>query len=109
MTLEQNTENMVEFYKGSKTCTVSFTSQKYINKIKKLYKKSPDAFEVFEINDDGSLYARIPLSWLKISMPRTKEMTEEQRESAAERFRKYREEKYNNANNESEYEEDDDE
>lgn len=91
--LEQNNENMIEFLRTDKTCTISLTSQKYINRVKKLYEKAPEQFEAYKINPDGSLYARIPLKWVKITIPRVKEMTEEQKQIAAERFRKYRENK----------------
>ena len=98
--LEQNNENMIEFLRTDKTCTLSLTSQKYINKIRKLYEKAPEQFEAFKINPDGSVYARVPLKWLKISIPRVKEMTEEQKQKAAERFRKYRENKNQQINEE---------
>lgn len=86
--MEKNNENAVEFITGEKTCTVSFTNQKYCNKMKKLYEKNSESFEVFEINKDGSVYAKIPLKWLKISVPRTMNMTDEERQKIAERFRK---------------------
>lgn len=107
--LETNKENAVEFLTGDKTVTVSFTAQKYVNKMKKLHEKHSDKFEAYEINPDGSLYARIPLKWLKISIPRTNNMNEEQRIAAAERLRNARLNKLSDnefENNEFEIDED---
>lgn len=87
-----NNENMVEFLTGDKTCTVSFTNRRYCNKIKKMHDKHPDAFERFEINDDGSIYARFPLKCLKFSMPKSIIMTDEQKSAIADRLRSGRRE-----------------
>lgn len=55
--------------------------------MKKLYAERRDDFKEFIINKDGSLYARIPKSWVKrISPPR--QMSEEQRQAASDRFKK---------------------
>lgn len=88
-----NKENMVEFLTGQKTCTVSFTNQKHINRIKKLYEERKDDFTYLVENQDGSICAKIPLKWIKIN-PGSKEgrvMTEEQKEAARLRFAKARE------------------
>lgn len=88
-----NKENMVEFLSGQKTCTVTFTNQKHINRIKKLYEERKDDFKYFIENPDGSICAKIPLKWIKIN-PGSKEgrvMTEEQKEAARLRFAKARE------------------
>ncbi len=80
----ENTENMVEFISGTRTATVTFTNQKHINRIKKLYEERKDDFKYFTENKDGSICAKIPLKWIKIN-PGSKEgriMTEEQKEAA---------------------------
>jgi len=82
-----NNENMVEFITGEKTCTVSFTNRKYGNKIKKMHDKHPEIFEVFEVNADGSVYARFPLNCLKFSIPKSIYMTEEEKLAIAGRLR----------------------
>lgn len=88
--MEKNGENAIEFYTGDKKCTVSLTNQKYCNRIKKLYGKVPDQFDWFEVNADGSVYARIPLSWVKITPPQKSNLTDEQRREIAERLRNSR-------------------
>lgn len=83
---ENNTENVVEFLNGQKTCSVTFNSRKYINKIKRLYQSNADDFLNYIENDDGSVFAKIPLSWLKINPPR--KYTDEQREQLKIRLNK---------------------
>ena len=81
---ERNMENVLEFISGARTVTVSFTNQKHINRIKKLYEERKDDFKYFHENADGSICAKIPLKWIKIN-PGSKTgrvMTEEQKEAA---------------------------
>ena len=80
----ENSENMVEFISGTRTATVTFTNQKHINRIKKLYEERKDDFKYFVENPDGSVCAKIPLKWVRIN-PGSKTgrvMTEEQKEVA---------------------------
>ena len=81
-------ENVLEFISGARTVTVSFTNQKHINRIKKLYEERKDDFKYFHENTDGSICAKIPLKWLKLN-PGSKNgrvMTEEQKEAARVRL-----------------------
>ena len=81
---ERNMENVLEFISGARTVTVSFTNQKHINRIKKLYEERKDDFKYFHENTDGSICAKIPLKWIKLN-PGSKTgrvMTEEQKEAA---------------------------
>ena len=73
-----------------KTMTVSFCSQKWITKIKKLSQSNPDDVEIIAENKDGSICAKLPIKYLKISAPR--KVSDEQRQKASERFKKLREE-----------------
>ena len=94
----ENSENMIEFISGTRTATVTFTNQKHINRIKKLYEERKDDFKYFKENSDGSICAKLPLKWIKINAG-SKEgrvMTEEQKEAARIRLQKARENKSNN-------------
>ena len=85
---ERNMENVLEFMSGARTVTVSFTNQKHINRIKKLYEERKDDFKYFHENADGSICAKIPLKWIKLN-PGSKNgrvMTEEQKEAARVRL-----------------------
>ena len=80
----ENTENMIEFISGTRTATVTFTNQKHINRIKKLYEERKDDFKYFKENTDGSVCAKIPLKWIKINAGSKtgRVMTVEQKEAA---------------------------
>ena len=96
--LERNTENVLEFISGSRTATVTFTNQKHINRIKKIYEERKDEFKYLVENPDGSVCAKLPLKWIKIN-PGSKpdpnkpkrEMSEEQKEKLLAGLQKYRE------------------
>ena len=88
----ENTENMIEWISGTRSATVTFTNQKHINRMKKLYEERGDEFKYFKENSDGSVCATVPLKWIKInpgSLPGTgkkREMTEEQKEELRKRL-----------------------
>ena len=88
----ENTENMIEWISGTRSATVTFTNQKHINRMKKLYEERGDEFKYFKENSDGSICAKVPLKWIKINagaLPGTgkkREMTEEQKEELRKRL-----------------------
>ena len=94
----ENTENVLEFISGTRTATVTFTNQKHINRIKKLYEERKDDFKYFKENKDGSICAKLPLKWIKINpgskpdpnKPK-KQMSEEQKAKLLAGLQKYRE------------------
>lgn len=90
MYFPSNNENCIEWLNNQKEITLSLCQEKWINKIKKLHKSNPDDVEIIAENVDGSICAKIPISFLKISPPR--QVTEEQRQLASERFKKMHEE-----------------
>lgn len=68
--------------------TFCSSETKWINKILKLREQYPNEIKIQELPEDnqGMLLAHIPKSWFKISPPRKREMTDEQREEAAKRL-----------------------
>ena len=88
----ENNENMIEFISGTRSATLTFTNQKHINRIKKLYKERGDEFKYFKENRDGSICAKVPQKWIKINpgtLPGTgkkRELTEEQKQALRERL-----------------------
>ena len=83
---------MVEFISGTRTATVTFTNQKHINRMEKLYEERKDDFKYFKENKDGSICAKIPLKWVKINAGSKtgRIMTEEQKEAARKRLEEAR-------------------
>lgn len=88
-------DNNIEWLNGSDRATASFHSKRYINRIKRLAEKFPDEVDYKE-NADGTIVCHFPIRYVKITRPVEREMTEEQRQQAAERFAQYRKEKNNN-------------
>lgn len=70
---------------------MSFSSneRRWITKITKLAAKHPDEVRIIATpeTNDGCLCVHIPKSWLKISPPKKLNLTDEQRQAAAERMR----------------------
>lgn len=91
-------ENNIEWYTGDKTVTLSFSQKKYVSKIIKADKNNPD-IDIVAQNEDGSICAHVPLSWIKISPPRKgREFSDEERAMAAERLKVAREIRKNKEN-----------
>ena len=74
---------------------ISSDERKFINHILKLHREHPVDVEIICMPDenDGCLYAVVPIKWLKVSPPRVNNMSEEQRKAAAERLSSYRKKK----------------
>ena len=90
MNFINNNENCIEFLNNQHSITVSFCMQKWINKVKKLHEEYPNDVKILAENPDGSICAKLPVKFLKISAPR--KVSEEQRQAASERLKKLREE-----------------
>lgn len=88
----ENNENMIEWISGTRTATLTFTNQKHINRMKKLYEERKDEFKYFKENTDGSVCAKVPQKWIKINpgaLPGTgkkRELSEEQKQALRERL-----------------------
>lgn len=78
-------ENNIEWLSGEELVTMTFTQRKFINKIEKYAELYPNDVLIVVRNKDGSIVAKMPLSYLRITKPR--EYTEEERQLAAERFK----------------------
>ena len=61
------TENAIEFYTEDETATLSLYRKRFINRIRKLKEQRPDEVDIVE-NTDGSIFAHIPVSWIKIKV-----------------------------------------
>ena len=73
MNFINNNENCIEFLNNQHSITVSFCMQKWINKVKKLHEEYPNDVKILAENPDGSICAKLPVKFLKISAPRKRE------------------------------------
>ena len=75
-------ENVIEWLTNDDCISVTFSQKKYVNKIKKYAKEDKRIFMIE--NDDGSVFAKLPIRYLKLNKPRT--VSSEQREAARQRL-----------------------
>ena len=80
-------ENNIEWITGDNMMSVTLTSQRHITKIRKLAERKPDEVKIVT-NKDGSIYATLPLSYLKFNPP--KDLTEEQKKELTKRLKRNR-------------------
>lgn len=87
--MEKNKENAIEWLTGQDMITLSLTQQRYITKVRKLKKKFPKLVKI-KTNPDGSIFAKLPLSALKLNIiiKEGVEMSDEQKQQLAERLKK---------------------
>lgn len=83
-------ENVIEFMTNDTRATLSFSQGRYKSVIRKLAEKQPEDCRIIADNEDGSICAHVPVSWIRISPPR--QYTEEQRQQMGERLRQNRSE-----------------
>lgn len=83
-------ENVIEFMTNGTRATLSFSQGRYKSAIRKLAEKHPEDCRIIADNEDGSICAHVPVSWLRISPPR--QYTEEQRQQMGERLKQNRSE-----------------
>lgn len=81
-------ENVIEWVKDGKMATLSLTQGRTISRVMKLAKRRPEECKIVAQNTDGSICARVPVGWIKISPIR--EVSEEQKEAARARMKEMR-------------------
>ena len=81
-------ENVIEWINGQDTIAVTLHQGRYITKVERLAKKFPKQVKILKHNRDGSIFAKLPLKALKLSLTNKAEMSEEQRQKVRERFAK---------------------
>lgn len=80
-----NVENGIEWVKDSEWATLSLSQRRMISRVKKLAEQHPEQCQILAENEDGSIYAHIPVSWIRINPGM--ELTEEQKEKKAKTMR----------------------
>lgn len=84
--MEDFKETAWDHVAGEKFATFSSSEKKYIRMIEELKEKCPDEVDIRCVNPDGSIVARLPVSWLRIRPKKKSSMTEEQIAAATERL-----------------------
>lgn len=80
-------EFSIEWVKGGNYAGITVpTGTALKSKLIKLAKESPDDVKIISENEDGSVFAHIPINYVKISPPR--KVSEKQKEEASKRFKR---------------------
>ena len=69
---------------------ISSDERKHINKIRKLNEQHPDEVRIIREpeQNDGCIYAEIPVSWFSIRPPVKRVLTDEQRQEMSDRMKR---------------------
>lgn len=78
-------ENVIEFLRGDTRATLTLSQGRFISQVRKLAEQYPEECGILAQNEDGSICAYVPVTWIQIRKP--KELTEEQRARATDNLR----------------------
>lgn len=84
--MERSIENVIEWLNGQDIAVLTLSERRYISRVRKL-SASTSGVTDWHTNPDGTIYARVPLDWIKISPPKRMNLSEEERQKRAERMR----------------------
>ena len=89
---ENTNECVIEWVRGGDHAGVTAHSNSRLkSRIEKLAEKFPDKVKIIARNEDGSIFAHVPISYVKVNPPR--QVSEEFKQESAERLKNARSEK----------------
>lgn len=83
-------ENVIEWLTGQDTIAVTFSQLKWVNRIKRLAENPTNNITILRENPDGSIFAHLPISCLKISPKINKHISESEKKILINRMAKAR-------------------
>ena len=88
-------ETAFDYVDVDDTATFCSSERRWINKMIKLSETFPDEVQIKYMpeDNDGVILVHLPKNWLKVSPPKKVNLSEEEREKRAERFRELRKKK----------------
>ena len=87
--MEGVNENVIEWLRGDRVAAVTApSSSKLKGMITRLNARYPDEVEILAANQDGSIFAHVPVDWVVIRKPKQLNLTDEQRAELSERMKK---------------------
>jgi len=85
--IDHSIDNCIEWYTGDETVTITFSQKKWKNKLLKLAEKHPEDVKILLTNKDGSILAKLPVKYVKLTAPRF--FSEDQKKQARLRMQKH--------------------
>lgn len=61
-------ENCIEWLNGQSVVSVTLSQKRLVSKVKKMAEKHPDLVTILAENEDGSIFAHLPLKAVKLSI-----------------------------------------
>lgn len=61
-------ENCIEWLNGQNVVSVTLSQKRLVSKVKKMAEKYPDLVTILAENEDGSIFAHLPLKAVKLSI-----------------------------------------
>lgn len=83
-------ENVIEWFDGDDHIAVTLHQKRFVNRIRNLAKHDKNV-EILAQNNDGSIFAHLPISYLKLAPKRKSNISVERKAELAEQMRKLRE------------------
>ena len=77
----------------TKDCAfISSDERRWVNRINALKKQYPEQVDIIAVpeSNDGCIYAKIPVEWVKLAPKRKVELTEEEKTALCERLARIR-------------------
>lgn len=68
--MEKCMENVIEWIRDEKRATLSLSQRRTISRVKQLAEQYPEQCQIVAENKDSSVYAHVPVSWVKLSPPK---------------------------------------
>ena len=89
--MEGINENVIEWLRGDKVAAVTAPSSSRLKgMITRLNARYPNEVEIMATNQDGSIFAHVPVDYVVIRKPKQMNYTDEQRAELSERMKKMR-------------------
>lgn len=85
-------ENVIEWFDDDDTISVTLHQKRFVNKIERLSLQEENVV-ILARNDDGSIFAHLPISMLKLGLKRTCNKTVSEKSEWAERMKNLRQQK----------------
>ena len=81
-------ENVIEWLDGDDTIAVTLHQKKFVNKILRLAENPTNNVTILAQNNDGSIFAHLPISMLKLSPKRRSNIDEVRKSELRESMKK---------------------
>jgi hypothetical protein len=79
-------DNVIEWLSDADRATVTAHKQSLKHRLTKLAEENPDDVQIVAVNEDGTMVAHIPVSYILIRKPKQMNYTDEQKEANAKRL-----------------------